>query len=165
MRSGAIDDLHRLPTNVEYIIVIGYPEKRHTIWKRVRGAPHQAYTHVDPSSETARNVTLRKGVVILTGSHISPNAQLREQGRVTYMAAVGHDSIVCECSTVMPAAVVSDDVLIGSDVLIGTNATVLVEGLQIGDHARIGAGAIVNNNVDPGATVVRIPARPVLSST
>ena len=161
---GTIDDLHRLPTNVEYIIAMGYPEKRHAIWKRVRDAPRQAYTHVDPSAETARNVTLGNGVVILAGSHISPNAQLRDQVHVSYMAAVGHDSIVGECSTVMPAAIVSGDVHIGADVLIGTNATVL-EGRRIGDHARIGAGAVVNKNVEPGATVVGIPARPILSST
>ncbi len=46
------------------------------------------------------------------------------------------------------------------DVTIGTNATVLGD-VTIGHGARVGAGAVVTDDVPPGATVVGVPAKRV----
>ena len=48
---------------------------------------------------------------------------------------------------------------IGQDVHVGTGAKVIGP-IQIGAGARIGANAVVVNDVPEGATVVGIPARP-----
>ena len=49
---------------------------------------------------------------------------------------------------------------IGDNVFIGTGAKVL-GGLRIGNDVRIGANAVVLNDVPDGATVAGIPARVV----
>jgi len=49
---------------------------------------------------------------------------------------------------------------IGNDVYIGTGAKV-INGITIGDHASVGAGAVVVNDVPAYCVVVGIPARPV----
>ena len=49
---------------------------------------------------------------------------------------------------------------IGNDVFIGAGAKLLGE-ITIGDHSRIGANAVVLDDVPPFATVVGIPARVV----
>lgn len=49
---------------------------------------------------------------------------------------------------------------IGNDVWIGAGARIL-GGVQIGDHAVVGAQAVVNRDVPAGATVVGVPARVV----
>jgi serine O-acetyltransferase len=49
---------------------------------------------------------------------------------------------------------------IGDDVFIGTGAKIL-GGITIGDRARIGANAVVLEDVPAGMTVVGVPARPV----
>jgi serine O-acetyltransferase len=53
-------------------------------------------------------------------------------------------------------------IFIGDDVIIGAGAAIIGRGdksLTIGDGAKIGANAVVTNDVLPGQTVVGIPAR------
>ncbi len=50
---------------------------------------------------------------------------------------------------------------VGNGCLIGANA-VLVGGIQVGSHVKIGAGAVVSTNVPDGCTVVAQPSRIIL---
>jgi acetyltransferase-like isoleucine patch superfamily enzyme len=52
----------------------------------------------------------------------------------------------------------SRGIVIGSDVWIGAGARIL-PGVRIGDHAVVGAGAVVTKDVEPSAIVVGTPAR------
>ena len=49
---------------------------------------------------------------------------------------------------------------IGDDVIVGAGAKILGP-VEVGSRARVGANAVVVDNVPPGSTVVGIPARPV----
>jgi serine O-acetyltransferase len=49
---------------------------------------------------------------------------------------------------------------IGNRVVLGIGATVMGN-IEVGDDARVGAGAVVTRPVEPGATMVGVPAHPV----
>ena len=49
---------------------------------------------------------------------------------------------------------------VGRNVILGAGAKILGD-IVIGDGARVGANAVVVSDVQPGQTVVGIPARPV----
>ena len=49
---------------------------------------------------------------------------------------------------------------IGNRVVVGVASTVL-GGIEVGDDARVGAGSVVTRPVDPGSTVVGVPAHPI----
>jgi serine acetyltransferase len=51
-------------------------------------------------------------------------------------------------------------VTLGRGVLVGTGAQVL-QYITVGDHATVGAGAVVTRDVPPAITVVGIPAKPL----
>lgn len=53
-----------------------------------------------------------------------------------------------------------DEVIIGTDVWVGANS-VLLSGIEIGDGAIVGAGAVVTSDVPPFSIVVGNPARVV----
>ncbi len=61
------------------------------------------------------------------------------------------------CALFQQVTVVGD-VKVGGGVEIGAGAKI-VRGVSIGDHARIGANAVVISDVPAGATAVGIPAR------
>jgi serine O-acetyltransferase len=79
------------------------------------------------------------GIVIHPCARIGPNCLILQQVTIGEGRTPGHPTI-------------------GADVLIGAGAKIL-GGVTIGDHARIGANAVVLCDVPPYATAVGIPAR------
>ncbi len=68
---------------------------------------------------------------------------------------VGAGTVTCNFDGVSKhRTIVGDDVFIGSD-------TMLVAPVQLGAHARTGAGSVVTHDVKDGQLVVGVPARPV----
>jgi len=49
---------------------------------------------------------------------------------------------------------------VGKGASIGSGATIM-GGVRIGENAMVGAGAVVTRDVEPGATVAGVPARPL----
>lgn len=74
---------------------------------------------------------------------------------------IGHDCIIGDGNVINPGANISGQVNLGNCILIGTNATIL-QGRQVGDGATVGAGSLVNKPVEPGSTVVGVPAKPLV---
>ena len=76
------------------------------------------------------------GVQLLSGQH-----HHGESGGGVTLASVNHQRIT-----------------IGKGVWIGANAVVMAD---VGDGAIVGAGAVVTKPVEPGETVVGVPAKPI----
>ena len=58
----------------------------------------------------------------------------------------------------MPIGLTNGDIVVGDDVWVGQRA-IIMSGVNIGQGAVIGAGAIVTKNVPPYAIVGGIPAK------
>jgi acetyltransferase-like isoleucine patch superfamily enzyme len=86
---------------------------------------------------------------IVAGRHLHVNLN----------ATVGHDCVIGDFVTLAPGVSISGHVTIGDGVEFGTGAVVL-PGVTIGDGAMVGAGAVVTRDVEPGVTVIGMPAKP-----
>ena len=107
----------------------------------------------------ARSCRFDEGVVICAGSILTVNVVVETFAMINLTCTLGHEVRVGAACSLNPLAAISGGVNIGKAVLIGTGATVN-QYLTIGDFAKVGSGAVVVNNVEPGTTVVGIPAKP-----
>jgi serine O-acetyltransferase len=75
------------------------------------------------------------------------------------MVSIGRNCVIAPWVTIGTNGTVAGP-RIGDDVFIGTGAKVL-GAIQVGDRAKIGANAVVIDDVPPDTTVVGVPAKPV----
>jgi len=108
---------------------------RHRFWSAVTGAD----IPINCDIGGGLRIPHPNGIVIHPRARLGPNCLLFQQ--VTIGDADGVPTI-------------------GGHVDVGAGAKIL-GAIHVGDHARIGANAVVVKNVPAGATMVGIPARPV----
>jgi sugar O-acyltransferase (sialic acid O-acetyltransferase NeuD family) len=156
---GRIDEAIAAHPGARFLATVGFPEGRRSVAERAERAGLRPATVVDPRIARGTGVQIAEGCVVLDGVHLSPLCRLGRHVYVSTQAIVGHDTIVGDFSSLMPACAVSGDVVIGEGVLIGLTASIS-QGIRIGRDARVGAGAVVVRDVEAGTTVTGIPAKP-----
>jgi bifunctional UDP-N-acetylglucosamine pyrophosphorylase / glucosamine-1-phosphate N-acetyltransferase len=114
---------------------------------------------------------LRQGAVLESEVHVGNFGEIKAS-RLGSGAHMGHFSYVGDADVGSNANIGAGTVTcnfdgsakhvtrIGRDAFIGSG-TMLVAPVEVGVGARTGAGAVVIRNVEPGVTVVGVPARPV----
>lgn len=100
---------------------------------------------------------LGRGSVVLSTTRIGPGVRMGDSV-LALTNLVGHDSVVGDFVTLAIHSTVLGHVEIGNNVFVGAGA-LIINGTHdrprlIGDGAVIGAGAVVDRDVDPGEVVV-----------
>ena len=156
---GPVSHLAELAEDVRYVIAIGLGSARRDIDAYTRGLGRQAAVLVHPSAALGRHdVHLGPGTIVCAGAVLTTNVRAGRHVHINLGATVGHDVVIGDYATLSPGVHISGRVQIGAGVLLGTGAAVL-PGRTIGDNASVGAQAAVASDVEPGATVVGVPAR------
>jgi len=107
-----------------------------------------------------RRIELGRGNVVTAGVALTCDIEIRDFNLFNLNVTVGHDAVIGSFDVFNPGGNISGGVRIGDRVLGGTGFQIL-EGLTIGDDCVIGAGGVVVRDVEPGLTVVGVPAKPL----
>lgn len=160
---GGIDDLTQhaeraAATNV--IIAIGDNGARRGLARQVEAGGLTLVSAVHPSATLASNATIGRNVVICAGSVICAHCQIGDSVILNTGCTIDYQTMVGEGSHVCPGVRIAGRVKIESGAFIGIGATV-VPNITLGYECIVGAGSVVIEDVDPLATVVGVPARPI----
>jgi len=127
------------------------------------------FCHVMPKAIIGENCSLGQNVFVADQVTIGNNAKIQNNVSL-YTGVVCEDDVFLGPSMVFtnvynPRSAVNRkgeylQTLVGKGCTIGANATIVC-GVTLGHYAFIGAGTVVNKNVNPYALMVGVPARQI----
>jgi sugar O-acyltransferase (sialic acid O-acetyltransferase NeuD family) len=147
---------------------VGNPRTRQHTMERASKAGFEFETIIHPRVECSEWVEFGLGTVICAGNILTTNIVIGRHVQINLDCTIGHDVVMGDFSTLAPGVHISGNVHLGQRVYVGTGA-VIINGTSdnpiiIGDDAVIGAAACVTKSVQPGLTVVGVPAKPLRRS-
>lgn len=154
-----VDDQAHFEPGLPFAPAIGSPRRRDLV-ERLEADGRQLVTIVHPSAVVARSAVVEPGCVLFPNVVIGARTRLGRGTIVNRGALIGHHTTVGAHAFIGPGANVAGGVRIGLGAYVGLGAIVR-DDRTVGDGATIGAGAVVVGDVEPGITVVGLPARPL----
>jgi UDP-2-acetamido-3-amino-2,3-dideoxy-glucuronate N-acetyltransferase len=125
------------------------------------------FAHVCAGARVGRNCSLGQGVFVGNDVHIGNNVKIQNNVSV-YDAVTLEDDVFCGPSMVFTnvynprSAVIRKGeyrrTLIKRGATLGANCTIVC-GVEVGEYAFVGAGAVVNRDVPAFALMLGVPAR------
>lgn len=115
-------------------------------------------TFIHPESTVGSDCVIGQGSILWPGARLTTNVRLGRQVHVNQNVTIGHDSELCDYSTINPSAAVSGNVRIGERSLVGA-ASVVLQGLHVGAGSTVGAAACLTRDLPGGTVAAGVPAR------
>ena len=146
-------------------VAVGSPAVRRALVQKAAAAGFAFAELIHPRVERSRWIAFGEGSVICAGCILTTNIRFGNHVQVNLDCTVGHDVVMEDFVTLAPGVHVSGWVHIREGAYLGTGSVVIngtaEKPLVIGAAAVVGAGACVVKTVDPDATVVGVPAKPL----
>lgn len=142
----------------EWVVGVGDCRARLRIQCELESADRALATVIHPSAVVSRHAVVGAGSVVMAGVCVNVGSVLGRAVIVNTGATVDHDCHLADGVHVSPGVHLAGSVQVGACAWVGIGASVR-QGLRIGEHALVGAGAAVVRNVSAGALAVGVPAQ------
>jgi len=101
---------------------------------------------IHPAVNTARDVIIGDGTVVMAGCNINPCTQIGRHCIINTGSNIDHDCTVNDFASIAPGVTMGGNVVIGNYTAIGLGASV-IQKIKIEAHTVIGAGSVVIKNI------------------
>ena len=113
---------------------------------------------IHPTVTVLEGATIEPGVWIAAGCIIGYKAEIAAGALMETGAQIDHHTVVERCCQVDPGVVAAGNVTLRECCYVHTGTTI-INRIEIGHDAIVGAGAVVIEDVPPRCTVVGVPAK------
>lgn len=148
-----------------HFITVADPHIRSRIDAKYTKAGSLPQSIFSKSSRIANSALVGAGSALCPGVMIMPNVKIGSGFHANINSYVAHDCVIGNYVTFSPGVMCNGNVIIEDNVFVGTGA-IIRNGTRdnpivIGQNSVIGMGAVVTKNVNPGETVVGMPAKKI----
>jgi len=157
---GNFDILKRMDPAPYVVCAIGDPVIRKSVVDRCLDIGLEFATLVHPSVLLSDFVEIGSGSVICAGTILTTNIKIGAYCILNLNCKVGHDSVLGDFASLMPATNIAGEVTVGEGCYFGINSGAINQ-VSIGEWSIIGAGAMVVNDIPPRVVAVGVPAKPI----
>ncbi len=156
---GHIDDLTRLvERSASVIVAYGNNLVKKQLVERLTKEGYQFATVINKRAYVADHVKIGQGSIVNPNVTIMPNAQIGNHVIIHSGSVIEHDNRLEDFCNIAPGVSMGGNVTVGEGSYVYTGA-VIIPGKRVGRWAKVGAGAVVIEDVPEGTTVVGNPAR------
>ncbi|MEA4883834.1 MAG: acetyltransferase [Clostridia bacterium] len=157
---GPIDHVGELDQDVYVACAIGDPRLRKRLVDKLQQFHRRFATLIHPSVRKSQHVAIGEGSIICAGTILTTNISIGKHCLLNLDCKVGHDSILGDFTSCMPAVNIAGDVIIEEGCYFGLNACV-INRKRVGGWSVIGAGAAVVKDIPARTVAVGVPATPI----
>lgn len=158
---GGFAALEHWSEPLHIVFAIGNPLVKRKIIQKITNSNLKFPVLVHPSVQAGKTgVSIGEGSILCAGTILTIDIQIGRHVILNLDCTVGHDTVIGDFASFMPAVNISGEVTAGECVYGGTGAKIINQ-VEIGEGTIIGAGAVVAKSLPPNCTAVGIPAKPV----
>jgi sugar O-acyltransferase, sialic acid O-acetyltransferase NeuD family len=143
----------------EFVIAIGDNNARLKIVKQLSAARFRTVIH--PSATVGPFVTFGAGAMLLGTASFTRDIEIGPHALINPGCNISHDCTIGAFASLGPGTSLAGRVTIEEGANLGVGAVVAPD-CVVGAWSTVGAGAVVVKSVEPGTTVVGVPARPIV---
>lgn len=157
---GGRETLSSADSPVNLVLAFGDPARKSLVAGKINSSRvhYPVIRHPSVILQDEATITIGAGSILCAGSILTTDIQIGKHVLINLNCTLGHDTRVGDFTSVMPGVNVAGEVEIGRAVLVGSGANILNR-VKIGDNSKVGMGAAVIHDVEPGKTVVGVPAK------
>ena len=160
---GTDEEVNQTKEPIALVIAVGEPRIKRRIREKYVNNPLISFpTLIHPSVMIGDigSVKFGEGCIVCAGCILTTDIHIKDFVTLNLMCTVGHDAEIESYSSFMPSVNISGEVIIRKEVYVGTGAKIINQ-LEIGDNAIVGAGAVVVKSLPANCTAVGVPAKPI----
>ena len=117
-------------------------------------------TIVSPDAMVSKDVKLKPGSLVVTGSIINPGTKIGAHCIINTRSTIDHDNFFDDFSSCAPGVITGGNVRVGKYSFLGIRSTV-INNIKIGSKTIIGANSLVNKNCSSNYIYYGRPAKKI----
>lgn len=160
---GTDDDIPKYVDICEFVITVGFirsPKLNILLHGKVIKAKGRFATIIASTAHVSRYAKIDKGVVIMHHAFVNAGAKIGFGSIINNFANIEHDVIINQHCHISTGAMINGECIIGENTFIGSQS-VVANCIKICPNCIIGAGSVVNKNIEESGTYIGNPIRKI----